>query len=147
MDRTRARSLSRRWKSFWPRQGGTSSSGTSVEFALYKTRIDVLRQVEARIRFVSFEPLLGRIGKVSLRGISWAIVGGESGPNHRPIQPSWVRELRDQCVSQGVAFFFKQWGGPTPRSGGRRLDGRFWNEYPVFVPRFSGKPVTVLRKS
>jgi protein gp37 len=121
--------------------------GTSVELALYKTSIDVLRHVKARIRFVSFEPLLGPIGKVNLRGISWAIVGGESGPNHRPIQPSWVRELRDQCVSQGVAFFFKQWGGLTPRSGGRRLDGRFWNEYPVFVPRFSGKPVTVLRKS
>lgn len=120
--------------------------GTSVELALYKDRIDLLRQVNARIRFISFEPLLGPIGKVNLRGISWAIVGGESGPNHRPIQRDWVRELRGQCVAQRVAFFFKQWGGITPKSGGRRLDGRFWNEYPDYVPRYSGKPVTVLAR-
>ena len=117
--------------------------GTSVELALYKSRIDILRQVNAKIRFISFEPLIGPIGRVNLYGVAWAIAGGESGPNHRPIQLSWVRELRDQCVSQGVAFFFKQWGGPTPKSGGRRLDGRFWNEYPMHVPKFSGKPAVV----
>jgi protein gp37 len=117
--------------------------GTSVELSMYKYRIDLLRQVDAQVRFVSFEPLLGSIGKVNLRGIAWAIVGGESGPGHRPIQIEWVRELRDRCRKQKVAFFFKQWGGATPKSGGRKLDGRFWNEYPRYVPRFSGKPVVV----
>lgn len=105
--------------------------GTSVELAMYKSRIEILRQVPARTRFISFEPLIGSIGKVDLNGISWAIVGGESGPNHRPIDPSWVREIRKQCKMQGVAFFFKQWGGRTPKSGGRILDGKEWNEYPI----------------
>ena len=121
--------------------------GTSVELAMYKSRIDLLREVDSRIRFISFEPLLGPIGKVNLNGIAWAITGGESGPRHRPIQANWVRDLRNQCVSQGVAFFFKQWGGITPKSGGREIDGRFWNEYPVFVPQYSGKPVTILSKT
>jgi protein gp37 len=117
--------------------------GTSVELSMYKYRIDLLRQVDAQVRFVSFEPLLGPIGKVNLRGIAWAIVGGESGPGHRPIHIEWVRELRDRCTRQQVAFFFKQWGGATPKSGGRKLDGRFWNEYPRYVPKFSGRPVVV----
>jgi protein gp37 len=117
--------------------------GTSVEMALYNSRIETLRQVDVPIRFVSFEPLLGPIGRVDLNGISWAIAGGESGPRHRPIDKEWVRELRDQCVEQKVAFFFKQWGGLTPKSGGRRLDGRFWNEYPRYVPHHSGRPVVV----
>lgn len=106
--------------------------GTSVEMALYKPRIDVLREIEVPIRFISFEPLIGPIGQVDLTGISWAIVGGESGPGHRPIKLEWVREIRDQCISKGVGFFFKQWGGARPTSGGRRLDGRFWNQYPNF---------------
>lgn len=117
--------------------------GTSVEMALYKSRIDLLRQVDASIRFISFEPLVGPIGKVNLKGISWAIVGGESGPNHRPIKIEWVRDLRDECVAHKTAFFFKQWGGPTPKSGGRKLDGRDWNEYPVYVPKYSGRPAVV----
>ena len=117
--------------------------GTSVELSMYNYRIDLLRQVDAQVRFVSFEPLLGPIGKVNLRGIAWAIVGGESGSGHRPIHIEWVRELRDRCTRQQVAFFFKQWGGATPKSGGRKLDGRFWNEYPRYVPKFSGKPVVV----
>ena len=104
--------------------------GTSVEMGLYKRRIDVLRKVPARIRFISFEPLIGPVGSVDLSGISWAIVGGESGPNHRPIKPEWVREIRNQCKRQGVAFFFKQWGGVTHNAGGRLLDSREWNEYP-----------------
>jgi protein gp37 len=107
--------------------------GTSVELDLYKERIDLLRKVKSKIRFVSFEPLLGSIGKVNLRGISWAIVGGESGPKHRPIKVEWIREIRMQCKEQGVAFFFKQWGGRTPKSGGRILDGREWNEFPLIT--------------
>ena len=105
--------------------------GTSVELEMYKTRVEILKQVPARIKFVSFEPLLGPIGPIDLTGISWAIVGGESGANHRPIKAEWVREIRKQCRRSGVAFFFKQWGGPTAKSGGRVLDGREWNEYPL----------------
>ena len=104
--------------------------GTSVESELYTPRIDLLRQVPCRTKFVSFEPLLGSIGKVDLDGISWAIVGGESGPHYRKIDAQWVRDIRHQCKQQRVAFFFKQWGGRTPKSGGRMLDGREWNEYP-----------------
>jgi protein gp37 len=105
--------------------------GTSVELAMYKSRIETLRKVPVNIRFISFEPLLGPIGAVDLSGISWAIVGGESGPNHRPIDPEWAQEIRDACKAQAVAFFFKQWGGRTPKSGGRVLDGKEWNEYPL----------------
>ena len=105
--------------------------GTSVELAMYRSRIEILKQIRARVKFISFEPLLGPIGEVDLNGISWAIVGGESGPNHRPIERTWVREIRETCKNQGVAFFFKQWGGRTPKSGGRILDGREWNEYPM----------------
>jgi len=104
--------------------------GTSVELAMYKTRIDTLRKIHARVRFLSLEPLLGDLGPLNLRGIAWAIVGGESGPGHRPIKPDWVRDIRRQCQDQGVAFFFKQWGGATPKAGGRTLDGQEWNEYP-----------------
>jgi len=104
--------------------------GATVESPVYKRRIDLLRKVDASTRFVSFEPLLGSLGELDLTEISWAIVGGESGPNHRPVDGEWIREIRDQCIEQNVSFFFKQWGGPTPRSGGRILDGRTWDEYP-----------------
>jgi len=104
--------------------------GTSVEMGMYKSRIDVLKHVDCQIKFISFEPLIGPIGIVDLAGVSWAIVGGESGPGHRPILEEWIREIRDQCREQGVSFFFKQWGGVTPKSGGRSFDGREWNEYP-----------------
>lgn len=104
--------------------------GTSVELAMYKFRIEILKEVPAKIKFISLEPLLGPLGQLDLRGISWAIVGGESGPNHRPIKAEWVREIRKQCKQQRVAFFFKQWGGRTAKSRGRILDGREWNEYP-----------------
>jgi protein gp37 len=104
--------------------------GTSVELSIYKHRIDVLRQVDANVRFISFEPLLGPIGKIDFTRISWAIVGGESGSQHRPMRPEWVREIRDQCIANSVAFFFKQWGDRTPNSGGRLLDGKVWDEYP-----------------
>lgn len=114
--------------------------GTSVEMAMYTPRIDILRQANVRTRFISFEPLLGPIGETDLRGISWAIVGGESGPGYRRIEKEWVRELRDQCLSKNVAFFFKQWGGATAKSGGRELDGKYWDQYPTDVPSFSKKP-------
>lgn len=118
--------------------------GTSCEMALYRKRIDLLRKIDVKIRFVSFEPLLGRIGEVNLDGISWAIVGGESGPKHRPIKVDWVKELRRQCIANRVSFFFKQWGGPTPKSGGRLLDGRTWDQYPDYVPSYSGKAIKVV---
>ncbi|MGI0081135.1 MAG: DUF5131 family protein, partial [Nitrososphaerales archaeon] len=113
--------------------------GTSCEMRLYTPRVDILRKIDAKVRFISFEPLIGPIGKVNLSGISWAIVGGESGPGHRPIKVEWVREIRDQCVENGVAFFFKQWGGIRPTSGGRRLDGRYWNQYPYNCRNSSGQ--------
>lgn len=105
--------------------------GTSVELGANKNRIDLLRKVNSKIKFVSFEPLLGPIGTIDLGGISWVIVGGESGPEHRSIKKEWVRDIKRQCREQKVAFFFKQWGGITPKSNGRTLDGREWNEFPL----------------
>ena len=107
--------------------------GVSVESAPYKFRIEHLRKTQATVRFLSIEPLLGPMGEVDLNGIHWAIVGGESGPNHRPCKAEWIREIRDQCKTEKVSFFFKQWGGMKPKSGGRKLDGREWNEYPELV--------------
>jgi len=111
----------------WPRN---LWMGVSVESARYAFRIDHLRAVDARIRFVSAEPLLGPLPNLDLAGIHWLIAGGESGPHARPIEEAWVRDLRDQCEVADVAFFFKQWGGRTPKAGGRRLDGRFYNAIP-----------------
>jgi protein gp37 len=107
--------------------------GVSVETASYRFRIDHLRQVPAAVRFVSAEPLLGPLGQVDLAGIDWVIAGGESGPRARPLEPAWGRELRDQCVESGVRFFFKQWGGRTPKAGGRELDGKTWDDMPERV--------------
>jgi len=104
--------------------------GTSVENAKYTYRIDFLRQTGARIKFLSLEPLLGPLSNLDLTGIDWVIVGGESGPRARPMDPAWVIEIRDQCVEQGVAFFFKQWGGVNKKKAGRILDGRTWDEMP-----------------
>ncbi|MCG8510615.1 MAG: phage Gp37/Gp68 family protein [Rhodospirillales bacterium] len=105
--------------------------GVSVEDGTQSSRVDHLRDANAAIRFLSIEPLLGPMGRVDLKGISWMIVGGESGPRSRPMKSEWVRSLRDQCLTSGVAFFFKQWGGLRPKSGGRALDGREWNQFPV----------------
>lgn len=105
--------------------------GVSVENNRYTCRIEDLREVPAAVRFLSIEPLLGPIPRLPLEGISWVIVGGESGPHHRPIDPSWVREIRDQCLHAQVPFFFKQWGGRTSKTGGRLLDGREWNGMPT----------------
>jgi protein gp37 len=107
--------------------------GVSVEDSTKASRIEHLRQTRAAVRFISFEPLLGALGKLDLRGIHWAIAGGESGPGYRPMHLEWARELRDQCVAQSVAFFFKQWGGLRPKSGGRKLDGDEWNQYPTIL--------------
>jgi protein gp37 len=105
--------------------------GTSVENEDYLGRIDELRSVPALVRFISFEPLLGPIAAPDLTGVQWAIVGGESGPRARQMQRCWVDQLRASCERQGVAFFFKQWGGKRKKSAGRLLDGRTWDEYPA----------------
>jgi len=104
--------------------------GVSVEDAQNAVRIKYLKSARATVKFVSFEPLIGPVGKIDLSGIDWAIVGGESGPRARPMEEAWAIDLRDQCRTQKVAFFFKQWGGIRPKSGGRRLKGREWNQYP-----------------
>ena len=107
--------------------------GTSVESQDYVQRIDYLRQTPACVRFISFEPLLGPIVDVDLTDVHWAIVGGESGPRARPMEAWWVEELRDRCREEGVAFFFKQWGGVRKSRTGRTLAGRTWDEYPAAV--------------
>jgi len=105
--------------------------GVTVEDDSTKWRIDLLRKVPAKVRFISFEPLVGPVGKLDLSRISWAIVGGESGPHHRIMKPEWAREIRDQAVNQKVPFLFKQWSGFRPKSLGRELDGTIWDEYPT----------------
>ena len=102
--------------------------GVSVESRRYAFRINHLRRVRAAVRFVSAEPLLGPLGALDLEGIQWLIAGGESGANARPVEPAWAIELRDACTSAGVAFFFKQWGGRTPKAGGRELEGEVWDQ-------------------
>jgi hypothetical protein len=104
--------------------------GVSVEDRQATARISHLRGCAAGVRFLSIEPLIGAVGPINLKGIDWVIAGGESGPGARPIRLEWLREVRDQCIDQGVAFFFKQWGGLRPKSGGRELDGRVWNDFP-----------------
>ena len=104
--------------------------GVSIENTSTLGRLRHLKQTVSRTRFVSFEPLLGPLGNVDLHGIHWVIAGGESGPGARGMKIDWVREIRDQCLAQEVAFFFKQWGGRTPKAGGNTLDGRQWLEYP-----------------
>ena len=108
--------------------------GVSVEDRQALSRVRHLQGVNATVRFLSIEPLLAPIGEFELSGIHWVIVGGESGPGARPMDPSWVREIRDQCIAADVPFFFKQWGGFRPKSGGRILDGCEWNGYPAAVP-------------
>jgi protein gp37 len=104
--------------------------GVSVEDARNAVRLKHLRAARASVKFVSFEPLLGPVGEVDLTGIDWVIVGGESGPGARPMAEDWAIDIRDRCQRAKVAFFFKQWGGARPKSGGRLLRGREWNEYP-----------------
>lgn len=110
--------------------------GTSIENRRFVERADWLRHTPAAVRFISAEPLLGPLVDedppqgLEFEGLDWIIVGGESGPEHRPMDPLWVRDIRDLCQHYGTAFFFKQWGGRTPKAGGRELDGRTWDEMP-----------------
>lgn len=104
--------------------------GVSVENEKYLNRIDHLRATGAHIKFLSLEPLLGPLNGMDLHGIDWAIVGGESGPGARPVDPAWITQIRDQCVEAGVAFFFKQWGGVHKKKTGRELEGRTWDQMP-----------------
>lgn len=105
--------------------------GTSIESDEYCWRADYLRRTPAAVRFLSLEPLLGPLPNLDLTGIHWVIAGGESGYHHRMLDLAWVRDIRDRCVDQQIPFFFKQIGGHTPKSGGRLLDGRTWDEYPT----------------
>lgn len=104
--------------------------GVSVENNSYRGRIDHLRATEAVVKFLSLEPLLGPLAGLDLEGIDWVIVGGESGPKARAMDPAWVIDLREQCRRARVPFFFKQWGGTNKRKAGRLLDGRTWDEMP-----------------
>jgi protein gp37 len=103
--------------------------GVSVENQNYVHRVDYLRKVPAKVRFLSCEPLLGALD-LDLTDIHWVIVGGESGQKHRPMQLEWAQSIRNQCQEAEVAFFFKQWGGRTPKAGGRLLEGQIWDEMP-----------------
>ncbi|MDN3713080.1 phage Gp37/Gp68 family protein [Paracoccus cavernae] len=104
--------------------------GVSVEDGAHKSRIEHLKQIKSDALFISFEPLLAPVGEIDLRGVAWAIVGGESGPGARPMDGAWATEIRLMCERDSVAFFFKQWGGARPKSGGRTLDGEEWNGFP-----------------
>ncbi|MGD0273328.1 MAG: phage Gp37/Gp68 family protein [Gaiellaceae bacterium] len=117
--------------------------GVSIENSRFTWRADLLREIDAKVRFISAEPLLGSLIKrgarkrsLNLKSIDWLIAGGESGPHYRPVNIEWVRELRQACAANRVAFFFKQWGGRTPKSGGRELDGRTYDELPEGQFRF-----------
>lgn len=105
--------------------------GVTVENAACAHRISCLRKVPAHIRFLSLEPLLGPMPNINLNGIHWVIVGGESGPGARRMDPAWVRDIRDQCIAAGVPFFFKQWSGVHQKKLGRELDGQIWDEMPT----------------
>jgi protein gp37 len=104
--------------------------GVSIEDGKRLSRLRHLQSTMAGVRFLSLEPLIGAVGSMDLQGIHWVIAGGESGPGARIMRPEWVREIREMCIAAGVPFFFKQWGGLRPKSGGRELDGREWNQWP-----------------
>ncbi len=110
-------------------------AGVSVESNAYGWRADFLRRVPSSVRFISAEPLLGPVDELSLEGIDWLITGGESGHGARPCNLEWVRDVRDRCVRQEVAYFHKQWGGRSPKANGRLLDGRTWDDMPIATVR------------
>jgi len=105
--------------------------GVTIENRRWVGRADYLRDVPAAVRFISAEPLLGPLEGLDLSDIHWLIAGGESGPGHRRVREEWLTDLRDRCDAEGVAYFFKQWGGTRPKSGGRLLDGREYNAMPL----------------
>ena len=107
--------------------------GVTIENRRFVHRADYLREVPAAVRFISAEPLLGPLEELDLEGIHWLIAGGESGARHRPVKEEWLTELRDRCEAEGVAYFFKQWGGVRSKSNGRLLEGRTWDEMPAAV--------------
>jgi protein gp37 len=115
--------------------------GVSVEDTAARSRVDDLREVPAAVRFLSCEPLLGSLAGIDLAGIGWVIAGGESGTHARLVQPVWVTELRDTCTAAQVPFFFKQWGGRTPKAGGRLLEGLTWDQMPPRMPPTSQSAV------
>lgn len=117
--------------------------GVSIENQQYAFRVDQLKETPAAVKFVSAEPLLGPL-RFSLTGLDWVIAGGESGPGCRPMETDWVRTLRDDCVNAEVPFFFKQWGGRTPKSNGRELDGRVWNQKPQRTAGVTGTSLNVV---
>ena len=104
--------------------------GTSIESDAYLSRLDSLRSIPAKVRFLSLEPLLGPMPDISLEGVDWVIVGGESGPRARPMEITWVRQIRDRCLAARVPFFFKQWGGVNKKATGRVIDRKVWNQFP-----------------
>ena len=104
--------------------------GVSIESDPYTFRAEHLRRTDAAVRFLSLEPLLGPLSSLTLEGIGWVIVGGESGSNARPVDRNWVNDIRERCETGNIPFFFKQWGGRTPKSGGRTLEGRTWDDMP-----------------
>lgn len=117
--------------------------GTTIENKEAVNRLNELKRTRARIKFVSFEPLVGPVGKINLKGIDWVIVGGESGPNHRTMEKDWVIEIKNQCRNLEIPFFFKQWGGFTPKAMGRELDGKTYDEYPDI--HYNTKTITPLQ--
>jgi len=118
--------------------------GVSVENAEQRQRIRHLQHVPAAIRFLSIEPLLAEVGSLNLKGIHWVIVGGESGGKARPMDPDWVRSIRQQCSEANVPFFFKQWGGVRKSTTGRILDGRTWDEMPALANEKRQSPIRVV---
>ncbi len=129
----RAREISQRLT--W---GDNIWMGTSVENKAVTDRVRHLRGTHASIKFLSVEPLLGPIPRLPLTGVNWVIAGGESGPGARPMDPMWVRQIRDRCIARDVPFFFKQWGGVDKKKRGRTLDGRTWDEMPELVAAVGG---------
>ena len=115
--------------------------GVSVENRDYTFRIEHLRQTGAQVKFLSLEPLLGPLPSLNLHGMDWIIVGGESGPGARPIETSWVVDLRDQCRRACVPFFFKQWGGRNKKAAGRKLEGETYDQMPVIAVNDSRAPI------
>jgi protein gp37 len=105
--------------------------GVSIENTRATSRLIHLQNTNARVRFLSIEPLIAAVGELNLKGVDWVITGGESGPGARPMDPQWVIDIRNQCVKAKVAFFFKQWGGRNPKSRGRLLEGKEWNQFPM----------------
>lgn len=120
--------------------------GASVENAEYTSRIGYLRRTGAAVKFLSIEPLIGPVGKMDLSGMHWVIAGGESGPSARPMKREWVIDIRRQCRTANVAFFFKQWGGVNKKKTGRVLDGRTYDEMPATSARRGTRSLTVLAR-